>query len=146
MADARHFVTRRQIVDNKRSQQFYASNLGPLFGAIQQANVNMKGKPCGLIYNWNGGKTDLAAAIPVEEHIAIDGAVSESIMPGAALTVDYYGDYEGLPKVHAAIQTYLSDRGLSHNWPVVVEYVTDPAEETDSDKWLTKVTYTLAEQ
>jgi len=39
----------------------------------------------------------------------------------------------------------MRDRGLFNSSPVVEEYITDPMEEKDPSKWLTKVIYYLSE-
>lgn len=146
LMDRKEYIMSRQRVDINRVQQFYASNLGNLFSSLQEADVQMTGRPSGLIYNWEKDKVDLAAALPISDHVEIEGAVSEAILPGPAVQVEYYGDYDGLDRVHLAIQSYLNDRNLVHDWPVIVEYVTDPSEEENSDKWLTKVIYKLGEK
>jgi effector-binding domain-containing protein len=143
----RNFIIRRDEVNVSDMQQFYATNLGSLFQAVQKAGQEMDGMPSGLFYNTapGNGKIDMAAGIPVKEEIAIKNTGTETIPEGEGLEVDYYGDYSGLPTVHKAIEAYMKDRGLIHNAPFIEEYLTDPGEEKDSNKWLTKVYYYLAD-
>ncbi|NNF36608.1 MAG: hypothetical protein HKN68_21075 [Saprospiraceae bacterium] len=143
----RNFIIRRDEVKVADMQQFYATNLGSLFQAVQKAGEEMNGMPSGLFYNTtpSNGKIDMAAGIPVEDDISIKDTGTESIPEGEGLEVDYYGDYSGLPTVHKAIEAYMKDRGLIHNAPFIEEYLTDPGQEKDPNKWLTKVYYYLAD-
>lgn len=145
--DEKHYVMNRQMVDMDNVTQYYASNLGALFGKIQQSGLEMAGKPCGLFFKWDPGssQTDMAAAIPIADPQNIAGASALTLPAGNALQIDYYGDYENSIAAHIAMDDYLKDYGLLSNPPVIEEYVTDPSEEKDPSKWLTKITYYIAQ-
>jgi effector-binding domain-containing protein len=40
-----------------------------------------------------------------------------------------------------ALDEYMAEKGLQYIPPVVEEYLTDPGQEPDTAKWLTKVIY-----
>ncbi len=143
----KHFIHNRQEVGYDNVQQFYAGNLGGLFGKAQSADVEMDGKPCGLFYKFNDATrmVDMSAAIPIKEPLAIRGAQSLTLPESNAISVDYYGDYNGTPAAHAAVQSFMRDYGILNNPPYIEEYVTDPGEEPDPKKWLTKITYYISE-
>jgi len=127
--------------------QFYATNVGAIFGKLQKSGVTSIGKPCGLYFKWDVGsdQTDMAVALPVENAITIPGATAYTIPSGNALQIDYYGKPENSIDAHYAMDDYLKDYGLLSNPPVVEESVTDPSEEPDPSKWLTKITYYIAQ-
>jgi len=139
----KHYVTIRQEIEMENVQQFYSRNLPSLFGKVTASGVEMDGMPGGLFYKWDetNGTTDMAASIPVKESIEIAGTNSHTIPSGKAIQVDYYGDYAGSAEAHYAIDEYMNDYGILSNVPIVEEYVTDPTEEKDPKKWLTKITY-----
>lgn len=143
----RNYVTRRDIVPFDKADKFYTQNLQPLFLKIQKAGVEMEGKSGALVYsyNQNDGTLDMATAIPIKEMVAIEGAASETIDAGRALVVNFYGDRAETMIAHEAIDDYMRDRDLFVKYPVLEEYVTDPSEEPDPAKWLTRVIYYLAE-
>ena len=143
----RNFVVRRDIVKVAEMQQFYATNLGSLFQAVQSSGQEMDWMPSGLFYSTEAvdGKIDMAAAIPVGDAVAIDNTGSVIIPEGPGLEIDHYGDYSLLPSAHKAAEAYMRDRGLIHNAPFIEEYMTDPGLEKDSQKWLTKIYYYLAD-
>ena len=124
-------------------QQFYASNLGNLFNKAQTAGIEMKGMPCGLYFSMNpdsNGSMDMAAAIPISTAVSIEGAGYLSIPARAAISLDYYGDYHTIPQGHLAMEAFMKDRGYLLDTPVIEEYVTDPGEEPDPSKYLTRIT------
>jgi len=147
LIEEKNYIINRAEVPLDKIQQFYTQNLGPLFQKIQKANVEMEGKPSGLFYSYNEKKgiSDMAAGIPIAEMVNIADANSEVLPPAKAAVVDFYGDFSKTEIAHYAIDAYLRDRELHHDYPIVEEYVTDPSEVTDPDKWLTRVVYYLSE-
>ena len=143
----KHFVYTRQEVNEDRIQQFYASNLGPLFSKVQEAKIEMDGNPCGLFYNFNdkNGTIDMAAAILIKESLIIPTASSVSLPSKRVIQVDYYGDYHNTEEAHEAIEAFMKDKGIFNDYPVIEEYVTDPTTIKDPEKWLTKVTYYVSD-
>jgi len=142
----KHFILNRQEVGYDNVQQFYAGNLGSLFTKAQTSGVEI-GTPCGLFYGFNDGTkmVDMAAAIQIKEPIAIRGAQSLTLPASRSIVVEYFGDYDGTPAAHAAVESFMKDYNILHNSPYIEEYVTDPGEEPDPKKWLTKITYYISE-
>ena len=142
-----NYVISRDVVPYEQSDKYYTQNLQPLFLKIQEAGVKMEGNSCALVYNHDFANMtlDMATAIPIKEQVAIEGAGSETLDQGKVLVVDYYGDRSGTAPAHFAIDDYMRDRGLFNEYPIIEEYTTDPTEEKDPSKWLTKVIYYLSE-
>jgi len=143
----RTYVTQRDVVAFEKATQYYTQNLGPLFQQIQAAGVVMDGYSSALVYNHDpkNGTLDMAAAVPIIEEVDIMGGTTETIATRKAVMVDYYGDISGTEIAHLAIDEYLADRQMRHDWPIIEEYVTQPSEEPDPEKWLTRVIYLIAE-
>ena len=148
--DEKHFMMHRQEVERENMQQFYATYLGSLFSRVQEAGAEMNGMPCGLYFNVpedNTGPFDMAAAIPVSEAMSVKGVKSFSIPAKRGIVLDFYGDYNLIGDGQSALDAYMADRGYLLDPPIIEEYVTDPGEEPDPSKWLTKITryYTSSE-
>jgi len=143
----RNYVINRDIVQMDKVPEFYARNLGPIFQKIQAAGVVMDGKPSGLVYkhDMKNNTLDIAVAVPIKEEVIISGTSSASLPAGKVVSIDFYGDPDGSQVAHQAIDEYMRDRDLFVKYPVVEEYVTDPSEEKDPAKWLTKIRYYLAD-
>jgi effector-binding domain-containing protein len=55
--------------------------------------------------------------------------------------IEYRGGYGGLAGPHNAMDVYIQANNLEPLTPAIEEYVTDPMQEPDSTKWITKITY-----
>ena len=143
----KNYLAIRQEVKMDNVQQFYGRTLPSLIGKVNAVGVEMDGKEGALFYKWNesNGMTDMAVCIPIKEIASVPGATLVTLAPSRAVQVDYYGDYKGSADAHYAIDEYLNDYGLLTNVPIVEEYVTDTTVEKDPKKWLTKITYYIAE-
>jgi len=144
----KHYVLNRQMVNLNQLQAFYMRNLPAISVDVSKAGIETDGMPCGLFYKWDevNGQTDMAAAIPVKKGVSLKGLMSTTIDERKALQVDYYGDYSGTGAAHSAIDAYAKDHGLFTDYPVIEQYVTDPGTEQDPSKWLTQITYYLAQE
>ena len=140
---AKHYVMNRQLVNFEDVNKFYTQNIASLFTKAQGVTMEMDGMPSRLFYSWDPatGSTDMAAALPLREPVVIPGAISQTVSDGKVIQVDYYGDPGKTQAAHRAISDYMNDNGLLINYPIVEESITDPAEEKDPEKWLTKITY-----
>ena len=83
-----------------------------------------------------------AAAIPtLEVKKYTDDIESFPVGGGLALVINYFGPYAGSIEAHLALDDYMLEKKLESIPPIIEEYVTDPATEPDTAKWLTKVIY-----
>lgn len=143
MLEERKYIMSRSEVAVADIQKFYTQNLGAIFKKVQDEGLTMNGMPCGLFYKYDAleGQADMAAAIPVSTTKDIQGLNSVTLPKQQALQVEYYGDYANLQNAHRAMASYMRDRNLLSNPPMIEEYVTDPIKEKDPAKWLTNITY-----
>ncbi len=141
--EEKHFLSRRAVIDAKNVQQHYTRNLGGLYSKIQENKIELDGMPCGLIYNqyMPNDQVDIAAAMPVKKKTTLEDAIYVNIEKQNAYSIDYYGPYENLNTAHNALNAYFRDRGLFVQTPMIEQYETDPGEEKDPTKWLTKIIY-----
>ena len=123
---------------------FYTTNLPKAMEQAQKAGASMAGSPSGLYWSYDekAGKTDMAAAIPLATETKAGAGFSVFPVGGhPALLIEYLGAYEKTGEAHMAMDEYMAAKGLQSIPPVVEEYVTDPGQEPDTAKWLTKVIY-----
>jgi effector-binding domain-containing protein/uncharacterized protein YndB with AHSA1/START domain len=141
----RHFIALRQTVDMSEMTDVFDTNTPKVYQAVEQAGLTMVGMPCGLYYTWDEatGTTDCAQAIPLAEAHRLEGFESIEISESEALLVEYFGNPEGTGAAHGAIESYCKQQGLVAGEPAIEEYVTDPASEPDTSKWLTRIYYPL---
>lgn len=140
-----HFVAHRNTISMEKITAEYTEYLPKIFAALQSSGAEMAGMPCGLFYSWDEstGQTDMASAGPVKEKTEIEGFTAIEIPAKKALLVDYYGNYDGTGAAHEALDAYIKAKGVKVSTPAIEEYVTDPGQEPDTSKWLTRVYYPL---
>lgn len=140
-----HFVAHRSTIGMNQITAVYTEYLPKIFAAVQSSGTEMAGMPCGLFYSWDEstGQTDMASAIPVKTKTEIEGFTALEVPSEKSLLVDYYGGYHGTGAAHEAIDAYIKANGIKVSTPAIEEYATDPGEEPDSTKWLTRVYYPI---
>lgn len=143
----RHFLAVKEEIEMDKLTAHYAKNLPKVAAACQKNKIEMAGMPCGLFYSWDieTNTTEVAQAVPVSQKVNLKGFTTVELPAGKGLQVDYYGDYHGTITAHEAIEAYCKAKGLTPKMPVIEQYVTDPEEETDQSKWLTRIYYALEE-
>lgn len=131
--------------DEALTAEYFASRYGEIGTVMQKSKIEMDGPPVGIFYTWdeNTKETEMAAAIPVKSGMNVNGSRIKTfeVPAGKAYVIDYYGPYTGTGAAHEALDAYLKENGIEAGTPAIEEYVTDPGNEPDSSKWLTKIYY-----
>ena len=146
----RNFIALRHTLPYAGLQPFLADNLGRVWEEAEKQKLSIDGRPSSLYFNWNEARAeiDMAAAVPVatlpkNAQKNLPELETYSLPAGKAILINYYGSYNGLGEAHLAAEAYLKANGKSSVIPCWEEYVSDPGEEPDSAKWLTRVYYFL---
>ncbi|HMP99717.1 MAG TPA: SRPBCC family protein [Cyclobacteriaceae bacterium] len=136
------FLYKRDKVAMDAIQEFFENNLGALYNQLTKAGAS-PGAPSGFFFVWDEANniTEMAAAIPFSGGRGIKPEQTLMI-EGSALKIDYYGNY-GTDQIPAyeAFADYIKDWSLEERELIWEEYVTDPGEEPDTSKWLTRIYY-----
>lgn len=138
-----YYLGLRKTVSMAEMSDFFTREMGALIAAASKANVALTGAPSGLYFVWDeaGGKADMAVAIPVATGATLAGYTAIKIPAARSLQIDYYGPYAGTGPAHYAIDDYAKAKNLALGEPALEEYVTDPQQEPDTAKWLTRIVY-----
>lgn len=141
------YVGRRALVPFIGISDYYATSLGEAEAAAKQANVQVKGYPSGIYFarDLKFGIADLLAGMPVkaDSTLTVAGMQVYSVPASTMAHVAYYGDYAKVSAAHEAITAMVKARGYTEYGISIEEYVTDPATERDTTKWLTNVYYMI---
>jgi len=140
----RHYITIREKIDPKSSQEFYAKNLSLLLTDAKDKGAELVGSPSGLLYGWNAqaGLLDVAAAIGVKDPEPFRGTYKiMTYDPGLYISTDHYGSFKQVNVAHAALEKYKADNNMLMGRPVIEEYVTDPSTVTKPEEVLTRLYY-----
>jgi effector-binding domain-containing protein len=139
---ATSYISYRQQVSADDRSSFYASHFPRLYVEAVKLNAT-PGSPSCLFYDWNNSGGDIAAGIPVSPGTSSESDSVQVIdLPGSkAVYVDYYGAYHRTADAYNSIDRYLESNGLKKKLPVIEQYITDPAVEKDTAKWLTRIIF-----
>jgi effector-binding domain-containing protein len=137
-------VYRQEKVSRNDIPSFYAEHLPRIYEEIMTIKATL-GSPSGLFYMWDetNQQADMAAAIAVPSGTQLDNNDIQLVdIPGSkAVYVDYYGDHTKTAEAYRSIDKYLLANNLKQKVPVIEQYITDPAIEKDTSKWLTKIIF-----
>ncbi len=140
----RYYIGTRKSVAIPQIPAEYAIGFPAVMAAIAKAGVAPAdiGMPSGLYWAHNDSTqmVDMAAAVPITAEQPI-GRLSVFPMGGKALVIDYFGSYDTIARAHMAMDAYMAEHQLTQRAPVIEQYITDPEQEPDTSKWLTKLVY-----
>ncbi len=123
---------------------FYGEQFSKIMGLLQTSGESPAGAPSGLYWKYDEatGTADMAAAIPVATARKFGGGLNLYPLGGKpALLIEYFGAYEKVGEAHFAMDDFMKEKNLQNIPPVIEEYVTDPGQEPDTSKWLTRIIY-----
>ncbi|MEO1712463.1 MAG: SRPBCC family protein [Bacteroidota bacterium] len=139
-----HYATVRKTGSAVNISKYLEEGYGIIMSRIGAENVEMTGRPTGIYYMFDEekGMTDMAAAMPIAESRDFGSDIEMVTVPaGKAYVVDFYGNYDGTGPAHYAIEDYAKAHNTELVDMAIEVYVTDPGEESDPNKWLTKIMY-----
>jgi effector-binding domain-containing protein len=111
-----------------------------VFGA--KSGIDMTGRPIAVYHKFDEKQVVLESGIPVHENVQVSGRIRYKTMPGGNHAVaNYYGSYDTLEDGHNAIQQWLIRYRRKMTGPPWETFVTDPAAESDPNRWLTRIYY-----
>lgn len=138
------FVAKKGEVKFEEISAFFGQHLPGIFTQSQVKGLEMTTSPCGLFFGVPNDETvKIGAAIGVKETEEIEGYELIKVPACKALQLDYYGPYETLESGLMELHDYVDKKGLKVNDMHIEEYITDPTQEPDSSKWLTKITFLI---
>lgn len=127
---------------------FFGRNFSKIDAYLGSEMQNSKRPPFAIFHEWDeeNRSTTVECAIPLWSLMEGNDEIKRrQIASTAALFVDYYGPYEFTGKAHQAISDYAQVNSIALAGMALEIYVTDPSEEADTSKWLTKVVYPIVE-
>ena len=139
-----HIRRAAQIIIYIDRNAFFENNIPLVVAACEKGGGKIAGAPTGLYFKWDTttSTTEMATVVPFSGELKASGSMEVIKVPAAkSLTINYMGGYSGLGNAHNAMDAYIASNKLEHVAPVIEEYLTGPATEPDSMKWVTKIVY-----
>jgi effector-binding domain-containing protein len=126
------------------SPDFYGTNIPKVFGHVMEKQYEIAGPPTSLYHTWDTAnkQSTMSVVVPVNGEVTEEGDFKRIVVETSAMAVyNHYGDYSMLGHAHTALEKYFQENSLEYKFPVMEQYVSDPAEVADTTQWLTKVIY-----
>ncbi len=138
-----HYAAKRAVVDFKNITEFLDLSFPIAMQEAEKAGAKMMGRPSGFYWTYDtlALKTDMAAAIPLDKQVKLIDSVQIVTVSGKALVIDYLGPYAETGEAHNAMSDYMTEKKLQYVPPVIETHLTDPGQEPDTAKWLTRIIY-----
>lgn len=114
--------------------------------AFEQLSMLTKERMIGtattFYYDWDEKNqiTDMAPAFAIKGSEPIKEATMVSLAASKTCQIVCKGAYSNIGKAHELLGKYISEKGKKLN-VVLEEYVSGPANEADSNKWITNIIY-----
>lgn len=141
------YIGKRAKVKFADMEKFFGTNFPAAYGAAAANGIQPAGHPTSIFFEWDEKNmtTDVMAAIPVQaaENVSVKGFETYTVPASKMLHIPYYGAYDKSENAHYAMDEMIKANQLTHYGNVLEEYVTDPATEPDTAKWLTNIYYMI---
>lgn len=138
----KNYLIKKGTISMSEIPMFLADNFGTMMTEMTKGGFQPTGAPASLYFEWDeeNQSTTMAAAIPCEKSVA-----GYELMPvgGKMIKTVYQGAYDDMMPAYMAMDEYLKEKGLEMGGPVLEEYVTDPAQESDTSKWITNIYFAV---
>jgi uncharacterized protein YndB with AHSA1/START domain len=139
-----YLVMRKTMPFADVAPSYYEAAFKATDAALKKAGGSVAGAPVCLVFKWDMStqQADLGAGFPCQVSGNEFAGLQRVDMPaGKSYQIDYYGNYDGTGAAHSAMEQYLQSKGLTPNYPCFEQFMTDPGQEPDTAKWLTRVVY-----
>jgi effector-binding domain-containing protein len=111
-----------------------------VFGA--RTGIDVTGRPIVIYHRLDEEPTVFELGVPINEKVQVSGRIQYKTMQGREhLVANYFGAYDTLEDAHNAIQQWLTRHKRKTDGYPWEMYVTIPAAEPDTNKWLTRIYY-----
>jgi len=131
-------------VRNKVSASEIEKTIGQSYASIQELIKNqsakMIGPPMAITLAWDSTSWDFEAAIPIDKEIKGNAkVVVKKSYSGKVIYISYLGSYSKTYTAYNELEKYKNEKGYTDNGGPWEVYVTDPATEPDTSKWITEI-------
>jgi effector-binding domain-containing protein len=114
--------------------------LQTLFHRLGAAGVPVVGPPLAIYYRYDEEGVDMEVAVPVGGPVPEwDGVVADSLPEGLVAMTVHVGSYQTIGKGWEALMEWVQQHGHEALSPCWETYLTDPATEPDSSKYVTEL-------
>ena len=137
-------VSMAEFAEN--GSEYFARNYTKIINYLGKELQKVEDAPFAIFHEWDEEtrQSTIEFCIPIITDLEEQDDIQKRMMAASkGLEVDYYGPYELTGKAHKLIEDYALENQIDLLGVGLEYYVTDPSEEPDTNKWLTKVYYPI---
>jgi effector-binding domain-containing protein len=133
------YATLRKKISFSEMEQFSREAFGKLAAGLSD-KVNSAATT--IYYDWDEKNmiTDMAPAFAIKGTEPIKGFDMVNVPASNSCQIAYKGGYGGLGKPHEIMGQYIAEKGKMLSY-VIEQYLVGPANDVDSNKWVTNIIY-----
>lgn len=137
------YAALRDTVEFQQIPQYFTDKTPLVLEAAGKAGAKADSVLTGMFwfYDTVSMKTNMAVAFAIDKQVKPAPGVEIVKTGGTAIIVDFLGDFALTAEAHMALDEFMAERKLQQIPPALEEYLTDPAKEPDTAKWLTRIVY-----
>jgi effector-binding domain-containing protein len=125
---------------------FFGGAFSTVMAAVAEQALAPAGPPFAYYPAAPTDVVQVTAGFPVTGTVSEAGEVRPFTLPGGrAVVAMHVGPYDALEATYHEMLGWVSEQGLVPAEGMWEEYLSDPGQEPDSAKWLTRVVWPLAE-
>lgn len=116
------------------------ANYGAIMAYVSKNGAKCIGPPMAITMAWDSLTWDFIAAMPIDKEIPSQDKIKvEKSYAGKAIYVEYKGAYDKTYTAYMDMGAYVKEHNLTEAGGPWEVYVTDPATEPDTSKWITEI-------
>jgi len=132
------FIRRR--IPQSELQPYFAECFGKLFGYGVENALPITGNPIARYVSVGPGLWTVDCVLPLAGSVeGVNDFQVGTLEGGDILKANHFGPYERLEESYIEIQKMIEDEGLESRHAHWEQYVTDPGDEPDPNKWQTDI-------
>ena len=139
------FLSIRDTVAQKDMNNIHGKSYEKINNYIDSANLEKTMSPITIYHSWSDTIVDIEIGIPITKETVVfeDKIKLNNIDVGTYVTATHYGAYDRLPETYFGINEWMRKNKvivIGAPWEM---YVTDPAKETNPQKWETTISFPI---
>ncbi len=141
----KRYLAQRDIVRMEDFSSFFDAAFPALMEYAGNHGLQISGAPSAIVFDWNEEEkmADMAAAVPVNGEADLSDADFQwiTVEGGKIALIEFFGSPDAVAPAHYYMDEFMARNHLKLRGPVIEEYLTDPAVETDTSRWQTNIIY-----
>ncbi|HEY9082098.1 MAG TPA: GyrI-like domain-containing protein [Vicingaceae bacterium] len=139
------FLSIRDTVAQKDMNNIHGKSYEKINNYIDSANLEKIMSPITIYHSWSDTIVDIEIGIPIsKETVVFNNKIKlNNIDAGTYVTATHYGAYDRLPETYFGINEWMRKNKVTVIGAPWEMYVTDPAKETNPQKWETTISFPI---